>query len=114
MMRFRKMQTDIKQLKDDYQFNFVIEGITDEQVEELLDLIGAFTDKLKTVMGGGAKPVETLEENKTYIYGIPEHALKIIIKEGIEAVSKYEEYQFGMTPNWLLNAQEIHLGYKQT
>jgi hypothetical protein len=46
--------------------------------------------------------------------GIPEHALKQIIKEGILGMSEYEEYKFGGTPGWLLDAQEIHLGYKMT
>jgi len=45
---------------------------------------------------------------------IPEHALKIIVKEGLEALSRYEEYQYGAAPEWLLEAQEIHLGYRQT
>jgi len=49
--------------KKDWDFSFVIEDITAEQAEELLDMILAFTDALGTNLGGGFAPLdEALQE----------------------------------------------------
>ena len=52
--------------KQDWNFDFVLENVTAEQADKLMDIIIAFAESHNTVIGGGFAPVkaEGLREAK--------------------------------------------------